>query len=829
MLCAMEKAKDWLGCGKRESEAEDTVSSMPILPRRSHGYQSEDAESCQDSVASSAGFWGPSNVLRKLRAPSPLLRLTDPDKGESNALRQRSELWTPDRGPGFYETQRARYAAPHLLTTGKHAGRSRIQFSGIDNGVMTYHVWKRDFFTSIINLSLTKATLLLVCLYTAAFFFWATVWWVLWRAKPHCVKNFKNYASAFVFSVATQQTIGYGDLSPDNCWWSAYVMVTQSLFALLLNAVVLGIVFARISRPAQRGRTIFLTDSAVIARRDGTLKFMFRVADIRPVFQVVNPKLSAHLYTWGQGRITAEGDTIPVLVEDLELCYNNGVMLLPIMVQHTIDERSPLWGHSHDSLQAAGAEIVVVFEGVSEFGNLFSTRQSYLPREIFWGYQFVQIIHCAEVGTSRHIVDIARFHELEPQSTVMELVRPSQLSRKVLVPPRGIIPASDLATNTLVVSDHLSMASGPSGQARLAVRIGDTRSNQLREVHVRMWLYRWHSALISSASSQEPFEMHELRLKGSDRLCLRLPVIVSHDIADDSPLAAWVQPAGSFSDADSEIVVMVEAVTYAGQRLATRQRTYSTLSDIKSGHNFAPMVTRPGETVDGHPGIQWNLFHKMVADDSSALTRAPSLAVRRSSSGSVSFGTPLQQSSLGRIGATTPRMSSSPSFHSKVVTNGGEEGIPPLPTDYSEAAAVFGSPFSTAMGSATVTPDDNVDSSGRSDVQPALTSSAASERSRLYASASGRESGSRTKSPRGIREVTRGGRPQDRADTSRRHSNSSRSSRSPRGRVNVQGSTEATSTSNTSAATLSDDGDTWKNTRSLRNVVFPPLHQQPPA
>ena len=35
-------------------------------------------------------------------------------------------------------------------------------------------------------------------------------------------------------------------------------------------------------RPSQRGRTIFLSDSAVVARRDGVLRFMFRCADIRP-------------------------------------------------------------------------------------------------------------------------------------------------------------------------------------------------------------------------------------------------------------------------------------------------------------------------------------------------------------------------------------------------------------------------------------------------------------------------------------------------------------------------------------------------------------------
>ena len=78
---------------------------------------------------------------------------------------------------------------------------------------------------------------------------------------------------------------GYGDVSPNNCWLANWVIVVQSIFALLLNAIVLGVIFARISRPSQRGRTIFLSDSAVIARRDGILRFMFRCADIRPYNQ----------------------------------------------------------------------------------------------------------------------------------------------------------------------------------------------------------------------------------------------------------------------------------------------------------------------------------------------------------------------------------------------------------------------------------------------------------------------------------------------------------------------------------------------------------------
>lgn len=869
------------------------MPSMPFIQRStrrsSHG-ETDEADDVQDSTSSSAGFWGSGNMFRKLTPSSPLLlRLTDPDKGEVNALRHRTELWTPDRGPGFYETQRARYSAPHLVTTGKHAGRSRVKFYGIEKRALTYHVWKRDFFTSCINLPLPWAFLMLVCLYLTAFFFWATVWWALWRVKPHCVKHFLDYVSAFVFSVATQQTIGYGDISPANCWASGAIMVTQSIFALLLNAVVLGIVFARISRPGQRGRTIFLSDSAVIARRDGNLKFMFRVADIRPLYQVVHPQIRAHLYTWGPGRVTTEGESIPVQVEELELEYNEGVMLLPIMAQHTIDERSPLWGHSHDSLQAAGAEVVVVFEGISEFGGLFSTRQSYLPREVHWGYQFVQIVHCAKAGSSQHVVDIARFHEVEPQSTVMELLRPSQLSKKVLMPPRGMIPASELATNTLVVSDQLSVATGSNGQLRLAVRIGDTRPSQLRDVHVRLWLYRWHSAHSRDGpdSSHEPFEMHELAISGSDRLCLRLPVIVSHSIMEDSPLFYWAEPSGILGDADSEIVVMVEAVTYAGQRLATRQRTYSVLSDVKTGHRFATMVIHPGDTSDGHPGIHWDSFHTMVAEYPAVLRPTLSSPTPQSAAHAVSFSTQLRLPSLSRLTPTLPLPPIMP--NGKAADRSGRaheaRGNDADPSGHTEVA-VFGSPFTNAMATTAVASGgDDSDADGGASPQPlpsravaafeaplpskrtahkhSSPSAGATEapgfrpgllttRQRTHSAShvpvpgdpfagnrasagrlsrrgatSDSVSSSRMQSRHSERDLTRGGWAARGDDVKAQDSSSSRSNQSHRSPGHVPGSAEATPTTTASAATLSDDPDTWHNTRALRNVFFPAPPQPP--
>jgi hypothetical protein len=90
---------------------------------------------------------------------------------------------------------------------------------------------------------------------------------------------------------------GYGNTNPDACWTAAWLIAIQSVFALLLEAVTIGIIFARISHPQQRSHSIYISNKAAIARRDGILKFMFRIADIRRS-QVVEPKVKAYLYTW---------------------------------------------------------------------------------------------------------------------------------------------------------------------------------------------------------------------------------------------------------------------------------------------------------------------------------------------------------------------------------------------------------------------------------------------------------------------------------------------------------------------------------------------------
>ncbi|DBB04690.1 TPA: hypothetical protein ACH3X1_012745 [Trebouxia sp. C0004] len=571
------------------------------------------------------------SVIAKAMNERPVPAATNPlahDRWDGGHQRDQGKLWTPDRGAGFYQTERERYHKPALVSTGKHAGHSRVRFVGLNQTKLLYHIWKRDFFTSCVQLRLPVVVAAIILVYLASFFSFGVVWYLVFRLRSRCVNGFNGFVSAFIFATETQQTIGYGVRSPTDCWLSAWIVALQSIWAAILNAITLGIIFARISQPKQRARTIFISDSAVVARRDGMLKFMFRVADIRTT-QVIAPAVRAYLYTWG-GRKTAEGEKIPVRIEELDIGYIDGMLLLPLVVEHGIDERSPLYGHTYESLRSLGAEVIVTFEGTSESGAQFQTRQSYLPSEIHWGYVFVEIIHHAKEGETQHTVDISRFHEIQPQ-TGLKMLPPGASSRKIVSAIPKSVPYPVLQENTLVLSNFLVVAKR-NGKLSLMFRVGDTYPNQMLQVQVRAYFYRWKPH-ISLEGEEWPFTAWELKitdgLMSANQLLLRMPTTMVHVIDDDSPLAAWrTGRAAVATDSDSEIVVMVEATMYSSSTTVMKQRTFNVCNDVKYAHRLIPIVTAPNQSADGKPRVLWSKFHDTVpVDDSSAAGRAGSISV----------------------------------------------------------------------------------------------------------------------------------------------------------------------------------------------------------
>jgi hypothetical protein len=120
-----------------------------------------------------------------------------------------------------------------------------------------------------------------------------------------------------------------------------------------------------------------------------------------------------------------------------------------------------LAGHTSESLEALGVEIVVTFEGTSELGDTFMTRQSYLPSEIHWGCTFVNIIQQAASGQMQHSINLSRW-------AVVREVKQAWLADAVCVGTAYVVRA----LGTHCCEHHTAGGSWPDAAQHISVMVG---------------------------------------------------------------------------------------------------------------------------------------------------------------------------------------------------------------------------------------------------------------------------------------------------------------------------------------------------------------------
>ncbi|KAM9310026.1 LOW QUALITY PROTEIN: G protein-activated inward rectifier potassium channel 3 [Pholidichthys leucotaenia] len=221
-----------------------------------------------------------------------------------------------------------------------------------------------------------------------------------------CYLGIDGFISALLFSVETQRTIGYGTraVSP-TCYEGVLLVMMQCIVGSMIDALMVGCMFVKISRPKKRAETLLFSRTCVIANRDDQLCLMFRLGDLRDS-HMVDAKVAKLI----KSRQTAEGEFLPLEQTEIDLGYETGsdrlFLVEPQVIQHNIDVNSPLW-ELGPQLRRQQVEIIVVLEGIVEATGKSQEETSYTETEIEWGACFEP---CMTLEKGSFKVDLRRFH-----------------------------------------------------------------------------------------------------------------------------------------------------------------------------------------------------------------------------------------------------------------------------------------------------------------------------------------------------------------------------------------------------------------------------------
>ncbi|RVE44090.1 hypothetical protein evm_011256, partial [Chilo suppressalis] len=298
-----------------------------------------------------------------------------------------------------------RYAARRI--------RKRVIFKHGDCNVVQWNVAKRrrrylqDIFTTLVDAQWRWTLLVFALSFILSWLLFALIWWLIIfthgdLSPPDnqnitfipCLNNVNTFTGCFLFSVETQHTIGYGSRTPsEECPEAIFVMCIQSIVGVFIQAFMVGIVFAKLSRPKKRAQTLLYSRNAVICLRDGQLCLMFRVGDMRKS-HIVEAHIRAQLI---RRKITREGELLPFYQQELKVGADGEedrlMFIWPMTIVHKINEKSPLYNLSASDMLRERFEIVVMLEGVIEStGMTTQARSSFLPSEILWGHRFETMV-----------------------------------------------------------------------------------------------------------------------------------------------------------------------------------------------------------------------------------------------------------------------------------------------------------------------------------------------------------------------------------------------------------------------------------------------------
>uniref|UniRef100_A0A8C4XFL0 Inward rectifier potassium channel 16 n=1 Tax=Erpetoichthys calabaricus TaxID=27687 RepID=A0A8C4XFL0_ERPCA len=307
---------------------------------------------------------------------------------------------------------------PEFKEANRRQKRSRyVQEDGSCN-VLFHHLpgewgsYISDIFTTLVEIRWRIMLLIYSLSYVLSWLFFGVLFWLI--AIIHgdmddpnndpCMANVRSFAGAFLFSLESQATIGYGyRCVTEECALAIILLTAQSVLSCIIDTFIIGGAVAKMASGRRRAQTIGFSDCAVICLRDGKLCLVWRIGDFRQNHMVEGTARAQLLRFQDHPR-----GKVSMTYHDLKLSDNEVILVTPVLIVHEIGPGSPFYGMSRRDLLQEDFELVVTFTYTGDStGILHQTRTAFAPEDILWGHQFLNML---KVKERYYKVDYAEFN-----------------------------------------------------------------------------------------------------------------------------------------------------------------------------------------------------------------------------------------------------------------------------------------------------------------------------------------------------------------------------------------------------------------------------------
>ncbi|KAL0994484.1 hypothetical protein UPYG_G00122850 [Umbra pygmaea] len=300
-------------------------------------------------------------------------------------------------------------------------GHNQVRIDNVEGLVQLY---LHDIWTTVVDMKWRYKLTLFSSTFIMTWFLFGVIFYFIGMGNKDfegellsnhtpCIMNVQTLTGAFLFSLESQTTIGYGFRYITNeCPLAIFVLVLQLVTTGLAEIFVTGAFLAKLARPKKRAETIKFSKWAVICWRDGKLCLMVRVANMRKSL-LIQCQLSGKLLS---PNITEEGEKTLIHQTAVDFymdsCGECPFLILPLTFYHVLDESSPFSGLTAERLQTCDFELVVTLNATMEStAATCQSRTSYIPQEILWGQEFQPVLFSTPSG--RFIADFNFFDKVQ--------------------------------------------------------------------------------------------------------------------------------------------------------------------------------------------------------------------------------------------------------------------------------------------------------------------------------------------------------------------------------------------------------------------------------